>query len=101
MASEMLWVRTAPLDHTFGHSNQSGGGWGRHPVTVTATQAAVSNPTSISLLFGGTATTPGDNQDYRIEGSPGSFNAFLNYLNIPATSTSGTTLLTFVPLPTA
>ena len=67
-------------------------------VTVTATQAAVSNRTSVSLLFGGTATTPGDSQDYRLEGSSGSFNAILDYLNIPANSTSESRILTLIPL---
>ena len=73
-------------------------GSGATPVTVTATQTAVSNRTSVSLLFGGTATTPGDGQDYRLEGSPGSFNAIRNYLTISANSTSGSRILTFVPL---
>ena len=73
-------------------------GSGATPVTVTATQTAVSHRTSVSLLFGGTATTPGDGQDYRLEGSPGSFNAIRNYLTIPANSTSGSRILTFVPL---
>ena len=73
-------------------------GSGATPVTVTATQTAVSNRTRVSLLFGGTATTPGDGQDYRLEGSPGSFNAIRNYLTIPANSTSGSRILTFVPL---
>ena len=67
-------------------------------VTVTATQAAVSNRTSVSLLFGGTAATPGERQDYRLRGHPGSFNAIRNYLNIPANSTSGSRILTIVPL---
>ena len=67
-------------------------------VTVTATQSAVSSRTSVNLLFGGTATTPGERQDYRLSGHPGSFNAIINFLNIPANRTSGTRVLTFFPL---
>ena len=67
-------------------------------VTVTATQAAVSNRTSVSLLFGGTATTPGEGQDYRLIGHTGSFNALLSALTIPANRASGTEVLSFSPL---
>ena len=67
-------------------------------VMVTATQAAVSNRTSVSLLFGGTATTPGDGQDYTLSGFQGSFNALLGTLTIPANRASGTGVLTFFPL---
>ena len=67
-------------------------------VTVTATQAAVSNRTSVSLLFGGTATTPGEGQDYRLIGHSGPFNAILEVLTIPANRASGTVVLSFSPL---
>ena len=67
-------------------------------VTVTATQAAVSNPTSVGLLFGGTATTPGVGQDYRLIGHAGPFNAILRALTIPANRAFGTWVLSFSPL---
>ena len=67
-------------------------------VMLTATQAAVSNRTSVSLLFGGTATTPGDGQDYTLSGFQGSFNALLGALTIPANRTSETRVLTIFPL---
>ena len=68
------------------------------PVTVTVRQTPASNPTSVNLVFGGTATTPGKSQDYMIGSFLGSFNIILNALTIPANSARGTTVLTFVPL---
>ena len=67
------------------------------PVMVTATQTPVSGPTSVNLFVGGTAKL-GESQDYTLEGFPGSFNAILNALTIPANSASGTRILTFIPL---
>ena len=66
-------------------------------VMVTATQTPVSGRTSVNLFVGGTAKL-GESQDYTLEGFPGSFNAILNALTIPANSASGTRILTFIPL---
>ena len=66
-------------------------------VMVTATQTPVSGRTSVDLFVGGTAKL-GESQDYTLEGFPGSFNAILNALTIPANSASGTRILTFIPL---
>ena len=72
-------------------------GSGATPVMVTATQAAVGNPTGFHFLIGGAATT-GETQDYRIEPFSGSFNGIFNVLTIPANRASASRILTFVPL---
>ena len=65
-------------------------------VTVTASQAAVSDRTDVNLLIGGTARL-GESQDYRFSGFYGTFEAIGNALTIPANRASGTTVRTIIP----
>ena len=65
-------------------------------VRVTASQTPVSEPTSVGLLFGGTAAS-GEAKDYTLDGFSGSFTAIHDALTIPANHASGTKIMTFYP----
>ena len=71
-------------------------GGGATSVMVTARHTPVSRLTRVHLLIGGTAML-GESHDYTLVGFSGSFDTMLNILTIPANSSSGTTVLTFVP----
>ena len=71
-------------------------GSGPTTVTVTATHAAVSSPTSVSLFIGGSAK-PGVSQDYTLDKTLVA-DIIEDALAIPAHSASGTTTLTVTPL---
>ena len=71
-------------------------GSGPTTVTVTATHAAVSSPTSVSLFIGGSAK-PGVSQDYTLDKTLVA-DIIEDALAIPAHSASGTTTLTITPL---
>ena len=72
-------------------------GSGPTPVTVTATHAAVSSPTIVSLLVGGSAKL-GVGQDYTLDKMLDEDVFIEDALTIPAFAARGSTILTFTPL---
>ena len=72
-------------------------GSGPTPVTVTATHAAVSSPTIVSLLVGGSAKL-GVGQDYTLDKMLDEDVFIEDALTIPAFAARGSAILTFTPL---
>ena len=72
-------------------------GSGPTPVTVTATHAAVSSPTIVSLLVGGSAKL-GVGQDYTLDKMLDEDVSIADALTIPAFAARGSAILTFTPL---